>query len=411
VRAIFINRFYWPDEPATAQLLTDLAETLATRGQSVIVITSHSGSAKLPTEETHRSVQIFRVRSTRWATRLGVVGKAVDFGTFFLGALVKLFVTARRTDAVIALTDPPLLGIGVWLVSTLRGARLFHWVQDIYPEIAMELSGHRWLAAFRPLRNLAWRRATRCITLGADMAGVLMEAGVPSDHITVIPNWAPAGTKPPPSDAAADLRAQWELTGKFIVAYSGNLGRVHDLGPVLNVASALRHDTHIAFVFIGHGAQRDALTAEARSLGLTNIQFRPPQPRSSLAATLALADLHLVTVRPGCERFVFPSKLAGISAIGRPVLFIGPRDCELTRLVTQSGAAFGYAFVGTETSAIADRVRTLAQNPVAHAILASASLRYSKSIGDAEIAAGRWLPLLTESALAASVVPSITKPR
>ena len=411
MRAIFINRFYWPDEPATAQLLTDLAETLATRGQSVIVITSHSGSAKLPTEETHRSVQIFRVRSTRWATRLGVVGKAVDFGTFFLGALVKLFVTARRTDAVIALTDPPLLGIGVWLVSTLRGARLFHWVQDIYPEIAMELSGHRWLAAFRPLRNLAWRRATRCITLGADMAGVLMEAGVPSDHITVIPNWAPAGTKPPPSDAAADLRAQWELTGKFIVAYSGNLGRVHDLGPVLNVASALRHDTHIAFVFIGHGAQRDALTAEARSLGLTNIQFRPPQPRSSLAATLALADLHLVTVRPGCERFVFPSKLAGISAIGRPVLFIGPRDCELTRLVTQSGAAFGYAFVGTETSAIADRVRTLAQNPVAHAILASASLRYSKSIGDAEIAAGRWLPLLTESALAASVVPSITKPR
>jgi len=28
-RVVFLNRFYWPEEPATAQLLTDLAEVLA----------------------------------------------------------------------------------------------------------------------------------------------------------------------------------------------------------------------------------------------------------------------------------------------------------------------------------------------------------------------------------------------
>lgn len=408
MRAIFLNRFYWPDEPATAQLLTDLAEALAAQGQSVFVITSHSGRTALPTEETRRGVQILRIRSTRWAARYGVIGKAVDFGTFFLGALVKLFVTARHSDAVIALTDPPLLGIGVWVISALRGARLFHWVQDIYPEIAMELSGHRWLAVLRPWRNLAWRRANRCVTLGTDMAGVLTEAGVPSDRISIVPNWAPAGTAPPPDEAAVSLRADWGLTGKFVVAYSGNLGRVHDLGPVLTVASALRQDAHIAFVFVGHGAQRDALAAEAQRLGLTNLHFRPPQPRASLAATLALGDLHLVTVRPGCERFVFPSKLSGIAAIGRPVLFIGPHNCELARLVTKPGAAFGYAFSGDETSAIADSVRSLAQNPVAYAILASASLRYTESIGGPETAARRWTAWFAGSALAAARDPRLS---
>ena len=39
-RVIFVNRFYWPDEPATAQLLTDLAESLAASGHPVTVITS-----------------------------------------------------------------------------------------------------------------------------------------------------------------------------------------------------------------------------------------------------------------------------------------------------------------------------------------------------------------------------------
>ena len=30
----FVNRFYWPDEPATAQLLTDLAEACQGRGRA-----------------------------------------------------------------------------------------------------------------------------------------------------------------------------------------------------------------------------------------------------------------------------------------------------------------------------------------------------------------------------------------
>ena len=41
-----------------------------------------------------------------------------------------------------------------------------------------------------------------------------------------------------------------------MVAYSGNLGRVHDLEPVLQVAEVLRDDAAFVFLFIGGGAQR-----------------------------------------------------------------------------------------------------------------------------------------------------------
>ena len=69
MRALFLNRFYWPDEPATAQLLTDLAEALAARQVTVVVITSHPDNPAVPAEETRRGVHILRVRGSRWAGR------------------------------------------------------------------------------------------------------------------------------------------------------------------------------------------------------------------------------------------------------------------------------------------------------------------------------------------------------
>ena len=394
---IFLNRFYWPDEPATAQLLADLAEHLAACGRSVTVITSHPGGATVPRNETRRDVRIMRVRSLR-SPRAGLAGKAADWGSFLLVALWRLLCEARHGDTVVAMTDPPLLAIGAWLIARLRGARMFHWVQDIYPELAIELTGQRWLTILCPLRNLAWRHADGCVTLGTDMASVLSAAGVATKKISVVPNWAPSGLTPQSADAAVALRTEWKLTGKFVVAYSGNLGRVHDLSPVLAVAAVLSDDARIAFIFIGDGAQRAALETEAIQRGLANVQFRPPQPRARLAASLAVGDVHVVTLLPGCERYVFPSKLYGVAAVGRPVIFIGPRDCELARLVAQRD--LGLVFERTETDALASALRSLTADRTKCARYATTAARFAAEYGGVTAAAARWHALLGVCGLA-----------
>ncbi len=391
MRLIFLNRFYWPDEPATAQLLTDLAEALAARGVECTVIASQPGDATVPCEEVRYGVRIIRVGSSRSANG-GVAAKALDFVTFHLAALWRLLITVRRGDTVAAMTDPPLLGVGVWLVAALRGARLVHWVQDIYPELATELSGNSALSLLRPLRNFAWRRAHGCVTLGSDMADVLARSGVAREKISITPNWAPTGLGPAaPADIAA-LRAEWGVSDKFVVAYSGNLGRVHDLEPVLELARALREDRRIEFVFVGRGAQRPTLEAAAAQAGLANVRFLPPQPRARLGASLAAGDLHLVTVLPGCERYVFPSKLYGVAAVGRPVLLIGPRECELTHLVT--AGEFGCAFERTEIAAMADAIRGLAADASRCARLGEHARVFAAQSGGLAAAVVHWQALL-----------------
>jgi len=224
------------------------------------------------------------------------------------------------------------------------------------------------------------------------MAHFVASAGVAKEKILICPNWAPAGLAPAAEPSASALRSRWNLAGKFVVGYSGNLGRVHDLEPALEVATALRDEPDIAFVFIGDGAQKTSLQSIVSDRRLTNVFFQPSQPRERLAETLSLPDLHLVTLRAGCEPFVFPSKLYGIAAAGRPVLFIGPLQSELATLVQFHG--FGIAVSRDDSAAAADAIRRLRGDVGQQAALGHAAIRFWEAKGQFNHALTVWSALL-----------------
>jgi glycosyltransferase involved in cell wall biosynthesis len=401
-RVIFVNRFYWPDLPATAQLLTDLAESLAATGLAISIVTSHPGDA-IPDRENRRGVNIVRVRGSRLGKN-SLVKRAFDFARFLLGARREIARLAQPGDTLVAMTDPPLLGVALAGLAKRKKLRLIHWVQDIFPEVAMAL-GHRFTALTQSARDGAWRSAAACVILGTDMASLLNERGVPASQIHLCPNWAPEGLQLSFAQSTATLRSRWGLTGKLVVAYSGNLGRVHDFTAIIPLAKYVRKTPEIVFVFIGDGAQRASLESAARAHALTNIQFHPAQPREQLAETLALGDVHLVTLREGCQRLVFPSKLYGIAAVGRPALFIGPRDCEVARIVETN--RFGYAFTNSvdEIPLIASTLRALHDSPARRIALGQAAAAFCTREGRLHHATTRWHGLLTGKPLADSPTP------
>jgi colanic acid biosynthesis glycosyl transferase WcaI len=391
-RIVFLNRFYWPEEPATGQLLTDLAEELAGRGCEVQVLTS--GPRGAVASEHRNGVAIHRVRSPRFA-QTGFLGQAANWFGFGLGALWCLMLQSRRGDTLVLLTDPPLLLLFAGPLARLRGVRLFHWVQDVYPELPERLNGLQGLGAVRWLRNREWRLADGCAVLGADMARMVLANGADGKRVRIIPNWAPRGLEPAAPNALAALREQWGLRGKFVVAYSGNMGRVHDLEPVLELAAALRAETRCVFLFIGAGAQHRQLESVARAKQLPNVLFRPPQPRSELAVSLGVADVHLITLREQCEDLVFPSKLYGIAAIGRPVLFIGPPQCELAALVASAG--MGRSFARHDIAGMAGVLRQWQDTPAEPAALAQGALAFSRTTPGLAQAANYWQSLVSSA--------------
>jgi glycosyltransferase involved in cell wall biosynthesis len=356
-RLIFVNRVYWPNEAATAQLLTDLAEGLAARDWEVHVIAAGIG------DEVRRGVRIHRAGS--FEQHAGALSQLGNYGRFTRAAGRLLDAFLAPGDIVVLKTDPPQLAPALTQRSIARGAWVVQWIQDIYPEI---LGGHlgRWvngiLLPLRVSRDRAWRQAARCVIVGGDMRAVLLRHGVSEARITLLPNWAPRELDTPAGAAeVATARKEMGRADDFLVAYSGNLGRVHEFQTVLQAAALLRSDQGICFLFIGRGPRLAEAQARTRSLGLSNVRFLPPLPRNRLAAGLAAPDAHLVSLRPEFTGLVNPSKLAGAAAAGRPILYIGDTTGANPRLL--AGEEFGYTVATNDAAGLAAHIRSLRADP------------------------------------------------
>lgn len=387
-RVIFVNRFYWPDEPATGQLLTDLAEELAKAGREVLILAS--GASDSPPDQVRNGVIIRRVAGR--GNERGAIRKLVAWIRFGLGACWELSRLIQRGDRLVIMTDPPLLPLLAGPIARRRGAAIFHWVQDIYPELPERLHGWRGLGPIRKLRNREWSLAAGVTVLGADMAGFVKARGVTPCRLHVLPNWAPHGLKPATPAAITKRRQEWGLDGKFVMAYSGNLGRVHALEPLLDVAAALQSDPAFVLLIVGRGAQFSQFEAAVQARRLSNVVFQPPQPRDKLALTLGVADVHFVTLRDGCEDLVFPSKFYGIAAVGRPMLFVGPAQSELARLIANYN--LGGAFTAGDIAPMVSLLRTWRSHQALPQSIGQQALAYHHAHPGLSAAAIGWNILL-----------------
>jgi glycosyltransferase involved in cell wall biosynthesis len=343
-RIVFVNRYFYPDESATSQLLSDLAFGLAQSGLEVHIVCSRQlydkAGATLPASEIIRGVVVHRIWTTRFGRRR-LLGRALDYVSFYVTGAVALTGRLRRFDIVVAKTDPPLISLVAAVAARCKGAILVNWLQDVFPEVASALGASplpRVLdRLLRSWRDASLRIAGMNIVIGRRMRDYLIGRGISPDRIRVIENWALTGTPCPKPSSDSELRARLGLSGRFVVGYSGNLGRAHEYTVFLEAALALQSTRDIQFFFIGGGVRMLALQSLADRHHVSNISFLPYQPRESLEDSLAAADVHLVSLLPSLEGFIVPSKFYGILAAGRPVVFVGDPDGELAGVIRESG--------------------------------------------------------------------------
>jgi glycosyltransferase involved in cell wall biosynthesis len=359
-KTIFINRYFFPDHSATSQLLSDLTFDLAARSQDVHVITSGQlytdPGASLLSEEVICGVKVHRIHTSRFG-RTRLWGRMLDYLTFYCGATWRLLRLIKPGDVVVAKTDPPMMSVCAAWAARLKKGILINWVQDLFPEVAtsLDIPGIRYVAPiFKRLRNDSLKQGRSNVVLGALMAQRLRDENIPSDRITVIENWADGDVIQPVSKQDNPLLREWRLEDKFVLGYSGNMGHVHEFKTMIDAADRLKDVTEIAFVFIGAGIARHWLETEVADRGLRNVQFQPYQPDDRLRWSLAVPDVHFVSLRPTLEGLIVPSKFYGIAAAGRPVIHIGDPDGEIAGILEreQCGWNFCIGEVGPLTQCI-----------------------------------------------------------
>lgn len=340
-RVIAVNRFYWPSEAATSQLLTDLARWLADEGATVHVVAGRriapGARDSLAPCEIMDGVTIHRV----WSTMIGgpsLLARAIDYLTFYLSSSYMLLRLARKGDRLLIKTDPPLMSVPAALVAMLRQARLIVWHQDIFPETAEAVGvvrrGGVLSRVARWLRNQSLRSVETNVVICEAMAETLHRQGVRHDRIRVIPNWSDARLHPV-APAQNPLRRSWGLSGKLVIGYSGNLGRVHQVNAVAQLIRSTEGLDNLVWLFVGGGVASERIEALQEELPNGFLVTKPAQPRAALGESLSVPDIHLVSLDPACEGLVMPSKLYGAMAAGRPVLNLGAEEGAVAQIISR----------------------------------------------------------------------------
>jgi glycosyltransferase involved in cell wall biosynthesis len=342
---IFVNKYFYPDHSATSQILSDLAFHLAASGYSVRVFTSQQRyddpRAQLPEVETTSGVSINRLATTRFG-RSTLLGRGLDYLSFYRSAWRCVLDRANPGDILVAKTDPPLLCVAAMRAANRRGLHLINWLQDLYPEVAIQLDvpfvKGPVAQALMYYRDLALCAAAANVVVGERMADILRARGVGPDRIHIIPNWCDDDEIQPVPRHDNPLRREWSLEGRFVVGYSGNLGKAHEFDSVLAAAEYLRADPRIVFLFIGGGSKFDALAQNVTERKLTHLfRFEPYQERTALKHSLGVPDVHWFSLKPELEGLVVPSKFYGIAAAARPMIAVTAQHGELAQLIRLYG--------------------------------------------------------------------------
>ena len=331
-----ITQYFYPSHAATAQLMTDLAKGLSQKGYQVNIFTGTQ--AKYTTPELSNKAIINRAFSPI-AASTSILSKIISSIFFLLDALKYVMLLPRTTPLLIA-SNPPYAGILGTIFKIVRGGKYHFLLQDIFPESAV-MSGiiqqnSFSVIFFRKLIYLTYKYADNIIVLSTSMQ-CFLENKYPKlkEKFKVIENWAVEDIISCEKQAN-DFAQQYNIDKVFTVLYSGNLGRLHDIETIAEAANILKN-APIQFVFIGDGVKTKVLKQAIQSNKLKNILLLPYQPREILHLSLTACDLSLVSLIPGAESIVAPSKLYGMLAAGRGIIAISSANSYIDQLLTNSG--------------------------------------------------------------------------
>jgi colanic acid biosynthesis glycosyl transferase WcaI len=341
MKILFITQVFYPDTVSVSQHLTDLAIKLSEGGHEITIFTScypyEEKSHRYHFIEYYSGVKIIRLKQTAFG-KGNVFNRLVDFFTFYLSISFKLiFLRKREYDIIVGTTVPPLLSFVGVMISKWKKIKFHYWVMDLQPELSISsgLMKQNSLSAkiFTQLGNYIINNSSRIISLDRFMTDYLVSRGAKEEIIKTIPVWPVMDERYTGDRLSNPFRLENKFGDKIVIMYSGNHAYVHHLDTLLEASLSLRNNSKYLFVFVGGGVRKKDVTEFKEKHKLDNIVQLPFQPRENIHNSLGSSDIQVVILGDGLVGYTHPNKVYGAMYIGKPILYIGPKDSHVSDIL------------------------------------------------------------------------------
>lgn len=342
-----LSLIFSPDNVSTAQIWAGIAEDLKSAGHNICVITTtphfHRDASmeakqplrnwlgKLVQKSEYAGIPVYHVLMPNkgiWPPL-----RMLSWINFHVISTVIGWFMRFKPDVVIAPSPPLTIGLNAWSIAAVRRAKYIYNVQEIYPDIAINLGimkNRLSIRFFSWLERFIYRKAACVTSITPGMCEKIFRR-TDLKKVRLVPNFVDL------SDVSVVSRdnnfsREYDLRGKFVLTYAGNMGVPQKLGVMVELA---RRMPELTVLFVGGGGDSARLREQAKGLG--NVKFVDYQPISRMPEIYASSDLFYVGQDPHACSDGIPSKIYRILGYRKPLLVMTKPDSDLARFVAESG--------------------------------------------------------------------------
>lgn len=338
MRIALIADTFPPLRTSGAVQLRDLSVEFVRQGHTLTVLVPQPDLATRWAIEDYHGVELVRVGapSTRHANniRRGLAEFAMPW--WMLRNFSASPAGAHKFDGIVWYSPPIFLGPVVRALKRQNKAPGYLILRDIFPEWMADMGLMGRGLTYKALKRVADFQYSLADTIGVQTPGNLsyfVDWAKSGKSVEVLQNWLSA-SEPAPCPISI---AETPLAGRKIFVYAGNMGVAQGMAKLIDLATALRSDPRIGFVFVGRGTEVAPLRADAEKRGLTNVLFYDEIEPDAVPGLYAQCSVGLVALDARHRTHNIPGKFVSYMHAGLPVLAsINPGN-DLAELVAAEG--------------------------------------------------------------------------
>lgn len=327
----------------------DLIMEFVKNGHEVTVIGGSQNKTRMYDDS---GVRIIGVKSMPILYVRNLIMKGIGMASlpwFFKHAYNK-FLKKESFDWIIMPTPPITLIDVVKYIKKRSGAKLYMVLRDIHPQSSASLGEirYKWMVDYLYKRSdLGYRLSdiVGCMS-PANIEFIQKEHKIPSStRCTVLYNWM--NYQPYEQEDFSDLRRNYNLEGRYLVLFGGNLGLGQCVENIADLAAHYIDNDNIVFVVIGKGVKKDALMNVAKEQKLKNMLFLDYMPRENYLRFVKSADLGLISIHGNNAAPTCPSKALSYMSLKIPILALINKDNDYGQILEEQAQA-GYWAVASD---------------------------------------------------------------
>lgn len=312
---------------------------------------------------------------TPWKEEHGI-GKAIIY-IKALGVIYFKLLWKYKNHEVFFVSVPPM----AYLLNILLPNRFSMLIWDVYPDV-LKITGmkeqHPVYRVWSKWNKKSFEKAFKLFTIGDKMAQLLAQY-VNKDKIIIQPIWSIFQKNERVGKQENPFITAHQLSNKFIVQYSGNIGLTHKVEVMITLADKMQNYPDILFQIIGRGPRKKYLEHLVAEKKLNNCQFLPFQSDEMFPYSLSAADLGVVILDDLTSKGSVPSKSYNLMSFGISSLYIASDDSELAAYAKKYRHAECYS--ESELDRACDFIlelyhnKALLENYSRHALIASENFK------------------------------------